>query len=334
MSGEAGTVGAPLPDETVAAVLERYDLPPGDVELVNVSENITYRVGEPQADSTVFLRVHRPRYNSITEIASELSWIEALRSDAGVLTPDVVTARDGSRFVVVEDAVTGPRVCVLFRRCPGVEPEVEDGLAASFERLGEVSASIHRHSERWAPPPWFHRRTWDFETTLGDRPHWGRWSDRPDVGDPERALLRRAAHTIREHLTDYGSGPARYGLVHADMRLANVLLDGPRTYVIDFDDCGYSWYLYDLATALTLIEDAPHVPELVDAWLRGYRHVRALDRSDLAVIPCLVVLRRILVMAWLASHADTELARSGGTDHTRVTCDLADRYLSGALSYT
>jgi hypothetical protein len=39
-------------------------------------------------------------------------------------------------------------------------------------------------------------------------------------------------------------------------------------------------------------------------------------------------------MAWLASHADTELARSGGTDHTRVTCDLADRYLSGALSYT
>jgi Ser/Thr protein kinase RdoA (MazF antagonist) len=44
------------------------------------------------------------------------------------------------------------------------------------------------------------------------------------------------------------------------MRLANVLHDGPKTYVIDFDDCGYSWYLYDLATALTLIEDAPAGP--------------------------------------------------------------------------
>jgi Ser/Thr protein kinase RdoA (MazF antagonist) len=333
LSGEPGAAGAPLPDETVRAVLRRYDIPTRDVELVNVSENIVYRVGEPQVDSTMFLRVHRPRYNSITEIASELSWIAALRRDAGVLTPDVATARDGSRFVVVEDAVTGPRVCVLFRGCPGVEPGVDDGLAASFERLGEVSASIHRHSERWTPPPWFHRRTWNYDTTLGDRPQWGRWSDRPDVGEPERALLRRAAFTIQERLAVYGSDPARYGLVHADMRLANVLLDGPRTYVIDFDDCGYSWYLYDLATALTLIEDAPHAPELVDAWLRGYQHIRALDRDDLAVIPCLVVLRRILVMAWLASHADTELARSEGANHTRVTCDLVDRYLSGSLSY-
>jgi Ser/Thr protein kinase RdoA (MazF antagonist) len=303
------------------------------VQLVNLSENVMYRVGEPGADSTVYLRVHRPQYNSITEIASELCWIEALRRDAGVFTPEVVTARDGSRFVVVEDAVTGPRVCVLFRRCPGVEPGVDDGLVASFERLGQASASIHRHSERWTAPPWFVRRTWDFDTTLGDRPHWGRWSARADVGQAEANILRRASEEIRDRLAVYGSGLGRFGLVHADMRLANVLLDGPRTYVIDFDDCGYSWYLYDLATALTFLEDASFVPELIAAWLGGYRRVRSLDRADLAAIPSLMMLRRILVVAWLASHADAELVRTDGADHTRVTCELADRYLSGSLSY-
>lgn len=322
-----------MADEVARSALRRYDLPPARAELVNVSENVTYRIGEPDADSTVFLRVHRPRYNSITEIASELSWIEALRRDADVRTPEVVPSTDGSRFVVVEHAITGPRVCVLFRRCPGAEPGIDDDLAASFERLGEASATIHRHSERWAPPSWFDRRSWNYDTTLGDRPHWGRWSDRPDVGDAEGALLRRAAHTIQERLAVYGCDRARYGLVHADMRLANVLLDGPRTYVIDFDDCGYSWYLYDLATALTLIEDAPAAPDLVQAWLRGYQQVRALDGKDLAAIPSLVMMRRLLVMAWLASHAATELARDESDGHTEATCELAERYLSGALSY-
>jgi Ser/Thr protein kinase RdoA (MazF antagonist) len=333
VTAQPGDSGGPLLEEAVRSVLERYDLPPSEVELVNVSENVMYRVGEPDADDTVFLRVHRPQYNSITEIASELSWIQALRREAGVLTPEVVTARDDSRFVVVEDAVTGPRVCVLFRRCPGVEPGVDAGLVASFDRLGHASASIHRHSERWRPPSWFHRRTWNFDTTLGDRPHWGRWSERTDVGEAEARLLRRASDEVRDRLAVYGSDPGRFGLVHADMRLANVLLDGPRTYVIDFDDCGYSWYLYDLATALTLVEDASFAPELVAAWLRGYQRMRTLDRDDLAAIPSLVMLRRILIVAWLASHADAELARTDGAHHTRVTCELADCYLSGSLSY-
>jgi Ser/Thr protein kinase RdoA (MazF antagonist) len=235
---------------------------------------------------------------------------------------------------VVDDVTAGPRVCVLFRRCPGLEPSLDDDLETSFERLGEVAAAIHLHSESWAAPSWFDRRSWNYATTIGDRPQWGRWSARPEVRSREAALLRRAAHTIQKRLAVYGCDRSRYGLVHADMRLANVLLDGPETYVIDFDDCGYSWYLYDLATALTLIEDAPAATRFVQAWLRGYQQVRAVDRADLKAIPSLVMLRRLLVMAWLTSHAETELARDEGIEYTLATCELAERYLSGSLSYT
>ena len=63
------------------------------------------------------------------------------------------------------------------------------------------------------------------------------------------------------------------------MRLANLLIDGGETKVIDFDDCGFSWYLYDCATALSFIEHRPDVPELVAAWVKGYRSVAPLSST-------------------------------------------------------
>ena len=108
------------------------------------------------------------------------------------------------------------------------------------------------------------------------------------------------------------------------MRLANLLVDGDDTYVIDFDDCGHSWFLYDLASALTFIEDRPDVPELIDAWVRGYGGLAAEDR---AIVPTLIMLRRLLVLAWIGSHASTPLAQEEGIPYTRVTCELAERYL-------
>ena len=72
----------------------------------------------------------------------------------------------------------------------------------------------------------------------------------------------------------YGQDAKRFGLVHADIRLANLLVDGDHVRVIDFDDCGFSWFMYDFATTVSFMEDHPRVPELRDAWVEGYRSVR------------------------------------------------------------
>ena len=51
-------------------------------------------------------------------------------------------------------------------------------------------------------------------------------------------MLGRLAAALRARLAAFGTGPARYGLIHADIRLANLLVDDGRVSVIDFDDCG------------------------------------------------------------------------------------------------
>jgi Ser/Thr protein kinase RdoA (MazF antagonist) len=70
------------------------------------------------------------------------------------------------------------------------------------------------------------------------------------------------------------------------------------------------------------------VPELIKAWVRGYRRVGVLDPIAEADIETFVMLRRILLVAWIGSHADTELARSMGASYSEGTVPLCERYLS------
>ena len=135
---------------------------------------------------------------------------------------------------------------------------------------------------------------------------------------------------LRRRLEAFGQARDRFGLVHADIRLANLLAEGEHVRVIDFDDCGWSWYMYDFATSVSFIEDHPDVPELTQAWVDGYRTVSPLDPAEEAELDTFVMLRRLLLVAWIGSHHQfaTEAAELGA-GFTAGTCALAERYLSG-----
>ena len=137
---------------------------------------------------------------------------------------------------------------------------------------------MHRHAREWARPAWFTRFHWDYAAAFGGQARWGRWQDGIGVGRPEREILTRLDEALRDRLRAFGSGPERYGLVHADTRLANLLVHDGSVSVIDFDDAGFSWYLYDLGTSVSFFEHEPQVPGLVEAWLRGYRRAGAAVR--------------------------------------------------------
>ena len=149
------------------------------------------------------------------------------------------------------------------------------------------------------------------------------------MGPQELELLGRMDDVIRRRLERYGAGSDRFGLVHADIRLANLLVDDGHVRVIDFDDSGFAWFMYDFATTVSFMEDHPRVPELRDAWLEGYRSVAPLDPADEAELDTFVMLRRLLLVAWIGSHHTfaTEAAELGA-GFTAGTCALAERYLS------
>lgn len=300
-------------------------------DLIRLSENATYRVDDPGTGRTGILRVHRKDYHSLRAIQSELDWIEALRAESDVNTNIVVPTVTGDRVYVTEVEGT-ERYAVMFEVMPGVEPDGEVLHATSFTTLGAITARLHEHARGWEPRPGFQRFSWDWDRTLGHDPRWGRWRDGIGMTDEDAAVLGDTCHLMHTWLEEYGTGPDRYGLVHADLRLANLLVEGDCVNVIDFDDCGYSWFMYDFGTAVSFIEHDPRLPEWQHAWVEGYRSVRPLGQEHEDMLATFVMLRRLLLVAWMGSHSHAPEVQELGETFTAGTVDLARRYLASGGS--
>ena len=316
--------------ELAQAATKNYALPDQlTVEMINLSENATYRVQAPDGRRWA-LRVHRDGYHSKTAIASELAWLMDLRSTGVVVTPRPVKGRDDEIIQLVSHRLM-PRLrhVVLSDWETGIEPGIDHDLMKPFEILGEVTAHMHLHTRQWKRPDWFQRHIWDFETSLGEeKPHWGRWRDGMGVDAAKAKLFGRTVDLIGKRLKAYGQNNERFGLIHCDLRLANLLIDEGNVKVIDFDDCGFGWYMYDAATPVSFYEHEPHVPDLIESWKTGYRRVIELPKADEVEIPTFVMLRRLLLVAWIGSHSETDLAKSMGLPYTEGTMGLCETYLT------
>ena len=82
-------------ESALVANLERFGLERDcRLEMINHSENTTYRIDSPTAEPCV-IRVHREDYHSRLGIESELAWMRALNDQAGVPTPRPIAGIDG-----------------------------------------------------------------------------------------------------------------------------------------------------------------------------------------------------------------------------------------------
>lgn len=300
-----------------------WDIPDGaSVRLINVSENATYLVEAPGGYKSV-LRVHRENYHTRRAIACELAWLDALGAGGVVTTPGYYAGKNGEPIQQAStDALADPRFLVLFHFVEGTAPDETGDLTSGYEELGAIAARCHLHTKAWPKPEPFERLVWDVDAVFGDDATWGDWRDAPEVSPDVKAVLEQVEATIRARLHHYGKAPERYNLIHADMRLANLLVDQNGTRLIDFDDCGLGWLMYDFAAAISFIEDDPRIPDFKTAWLKGYRSVRQLSDQDEAEISTFIMLRRMALLAWIGSHIEApepqELAPGFATTTARL----------------
>lgn len=320
----------PLSAHDVGPVLSSWDeVDGGAARLINHSENHTFLIETPGRGKFT-LRVHRAGYQSRGSIESELAWLMALRRDTDLPVPEPVRGRDG-QLLQHFDSPRGGRMAVLFRFIEGREPQPEENLGDLFMTLGRYAATMHDHVTTWQRPAGFERQVWQASTILDADGLWGDWRLAPGVNESNRPVLDRLNSILWQRLATYGMGADRYGLIHADMRLGNLLVDGGKVTLIDFDDCGFCWFAYDFAAAISFHETNPAIPALRAAWIEGYRRVRPLTDEDVAAIDSLVMLRRMALLAWIGSHADTGLAQQHMAGFADGTARLAERYLRGPI---
>ena len=305
-----------------------WDLPSGAVaKLINVSENATYIV-ESSRGYKAILRVHRENYHTRRAIECELAWLDALSTESLVKTPGYFVGKNGEAIQEMKaDGLSEPRFLVLFEFVEGSAPSESGDITSGFHELGTLAAHCHLHAIKWDKPEPFERLTWDIDTVFGNNPTWGNWRDAPEVDGAVIEVLNQVESMIRLRLSNYGKSPDRFNLIHADMRLANLIVSNSGTRLIDFDDCGHGWLMYDFAAAISFIEDDPRIPACKEAWLEGYKSVRSLSQQDIDEIDTFVMLRRMALLAWIGSHIEAPEPQELSPGFASKTSELGQIWL-------
>ena len=112
------------------------------------------------------------------------------------------------------------------------------------------------------------------------------------------------------------------------MRLDILLIDKESTRLIYFDDCGFGWFMYDFASAISFIEDSPMVPYFKSSWIKGYKSVRELSVEDEKEIDTFIMLRRMALLAWIGSHIEAPEPQQLSAGFAETTAKLGDKWLN------
>jgi Ser/Thr protein kinase RdoA (MazF antagonist) len=285
------------------------------IKPVSVSENVTFRVVDSKG-VVYSLRLHRPGYNTLCELESERLWSAAL-GKAGLFLQQALPTQEGGQFVQLdipgnaESRYAGMTTWLAGnvlsdyledRATPGERIQV-------FQEIGRLAARIHNQSTGWKAPDGFQRPILDTDGLLGEMPRWGRFWEHVELTRDEQSLLLEARARLRSVIRDYAEEPESFGLIHADLHPENIIVTGDSLGLIDFDDCAYGWYLYDLASALIEYCEAEDYAALKHALLEGYRGERPLASRDESMLSLFLLIRGMALIGWFhqrPEHSDSD----------------------------
>jgi Ser/Thr protein kinase RdoA (MazF antagonist) len=338
VSGASTAASAAFVDEMQAlarVALRDWDLAVVNIAPIKVRENAVFRVQLAGGGQAV-LRVHRSGYHSDAELDSEFVWMRALAA-AGISVPSVIRSRRGRDFEVIATSTPSEtRQIDVFEWISGRQlGSVESGIngeaaaiAEQYHMIGAIAARMHNQTAGWQCPAGFRRHAWDAAGLVGEQPLWGRFWELAALTPGQKSLLVRLRATIAGELAAYGAKPDRYGLIHADLVPENLLVDGNRIQVIDFDDAGFGWHLFELATSLYFVSGDGIYPTARDALIRGYRSERQMPEEALQWLPLFLAARGTTYLGWVHTRQGSDTARELTPFLVERACAVAEEYFA------
>ncbi|GER90220.1 homoserine kinase [Dictyobacter vulcani] len=278
------------------AALTQYDIGSARLTLVSHGDHAVFRVtsytkaglitpeSTPQTDNGRFA-LHLWWLDGFARSLwlSELQWLQALRRETELLVPEPVLNRAGAwmQTVQVED-IEQECICILLRWVPG--RSIDSGLTPTlFERVGTFMARLHQCARTFVPPSDFVRPRWDWQQVLGEQtvldPDFASTHCDGLIGDREYQILSDVAELSRDELKSIPTTADYYGLIHGNLQQNNYFFYKGHVSAIDFHNCNWNYYLFDIAITLSGIAGRSDEEQLRKAFFRGYGSVRKLPEQ-------------------------------------------------------
>ncbi len=303
--------------------------------LIKYRENAVFEVTAPGGGRAA-LRVHRQGYHSDESLRSELTWM-AMLSDSGIAVPKPILTTEGNAvFRATSESVPGTWNADMLSWLSGRElgeigkplDIAPENLAKVFGEIGRTAARLHNVTVAWPAQNSMVRHAWDDDGLLGDDPLWGRFWELAALSEEQAELMQKIRVVAAKDLRVHGHSSQSYGLIHADLVPENVMLAGDKVQLIDFDDAGFGWHMFELATALFWLQQEPDFATIESALFKGYTEERPLSQADLDALPLFMVLRGLTYLGWVHTRQNTEMARELTPLFVEIVCEIASNYLA------
>lgn len=319
----------PTEKETIIEEINHtYNFDITDLKLLKQSENTTCLLTN-RNNNRYILRINRPGYHSPDELNGETFWMQSLRTDTTLLLPDVYCNVMGNTVSAFSHPTSYGEDYSIFSYIAGADLQVNnfEECKVNIKKAGATAAILHNYTETHPSLMHLNRPSWSFDDLFGKNPRWGDWKAHHLLAEKEYELYQSTLDKIQNILNIFGQSSDKYGLIHADLHLSNFINSNNSLYLIDFDDCGYGWFLYECGCSLMQYNE--NIPQLCDAWLSGYLMHRQLQDEDYTILPSFIIMRRIARIAWMHSHAqsDTSESISDFQQYIDVTSDMCIDYI-------
>ncbi|MDX1415739.1 MAG: phosphotransferase [Candidatus Promineifilaceae bacterium] len=280
---------------------KRYGIADEKIRLLDGFESYIFEF-ENHGGSYI-LRISHSIRRTREQIEGEVDWINYL-ADGGLGVARAIPSQQKALVEVIEDGRDGQFLAAAFSKAPGGSAwSMNMWNEQFFPTYGRFMGRLHALSREYQlPNPNWKRPEWDDHDAIGIL-HW-----LPDA----QALIKERSDALLGHLRSLPKDDDSYGLIHQDAHGGNFFVDDQRNITLfDFDDCVYSWYVYDVAMVLFYAVTNHPDPEGFGAlfWSHFWPAYRAqfdLDSRWLEQMPAFFKLREIDLYAAIHRSFDVE----------------------------
>jgi Ser/Thr protein kinase RdoA (MazF antagonist) len=263
-------------------------------------------------------------------IHEKLEFVHFL-GESGVRVAAPLPSPQGELIEVVREGEASYAVSMMLK-APGKHPVRQNGVTLDSRLIrawGQVMGQMHALTQRY-PRGRVSPEGEGATTRIGDwRAEFRGFRDwcKDDA-------VRTKWLSLGEELEKLPIARDGFGLIHNDLHQWNMLVEGDTVTVIDFDVCGYHWFMTDLGIALFHalwegMDPAQETPEafarrFLGEFLEGYSAENTLDRAWFRRMP--IFLRYRLILLYIVFS--NEWGASGGTGQKEMLRGWRKRIVS------
>lgn len=260
-----------------------YELNDATFHSLNTLVNDIFEV--TASEGKFALKLYHTPYRTVEEVQWEL---ELLLHLAACNVPIAKPVKGNNGYIQTFSINGQNRIGLLFEWASGEKPKPS---VSTYTTVGKAAAQIHQASDTFTSSR--NREHYNLQLLIDEQLQ--RMEHQLKEAKQWEKMIQ-LSERLKKHVK---AQTLDQGICHMDLTLDNIHIKEDLITVFDFDSAGKSWRAIEPYGVLQFSK------EYFNAWLRGYRSVRAFTKSNESAVSAFVVIGEIRNVTWKLGLANS-----------------------------